>query len=158
MVTCRMAEMKSPDAFFPSPLQVAGTDIATLRTAGLSARKAEYGERSPLPCPYHLLLTDWGSVLDLAAHFADGRLSTEKLLAAEDEELYTMLTSIRGIGRVSVVSFVPERVANKSFCRSGQVSDPLNELVFKITKRDTGCHSGHVRHFLTSSPKYPSSR
>lgn len=43
-VPCRMAEMKSPDAFFPSPHQVAGTDIITLRTAGLSARKAEYGD------------------------------------------------------------------------------------------------------------------
>jgi len=52
------------------------------------------------------VLADWGSVQDLAAHFADGRLSTEKLLAAEDEELYTMLTSIRGIGRVSATSFV----------------------------------------------------
>lgn len=38
--------MKSADAFFPSPQQVAGTDIATLRTAGLSARKAEYGDDS----------------------------------------------------------------------------------------------------------------
>ncbi|KAF9652981.1 DNA glycosylase [Thelephora ganbajun] len=81
-----MAEMKSVDAFFPSPQQVVGTDIATLRTAGLSARKAEY-------------------VQDLAAHFADGRLSTEKLLAAKDEELYTMLTSVRGIGRVTVDMF-----------------------------------------------------
>lgn len=49
-------------------------------------------------------MADWGSVKDLAAHFADGRLSTEKLLAAEDEELYAMLTSIRGIGRVSATS------------------------------------------------------
>ena len=51
------------------------------------------------------MLADWGSVQDLAAHFADGRLSTEKLLAADDEELYTMLTSIHGIGRVSATSF-----------------------------------------------------
>ena len=47
-IPCRMAEMKTADAFFPSPQQVAGTDIATLRTAGLSGRKAEYGE-NPLP-------------------------------------------------------------------------------------------------------------
>ena len=44
---CRIAEMKSVDAFFPSPQQVVGTDIATLRTAGLSARKAEYSEDPP---------------------------------------------------------------------------------------------------------------
>lgn len=50
-VPCRVADMKSADTFFPSPQQVVGTDIATLRTAGLSARKAEYGE-SPLPSSF----------------------------------------------------------------------------------------------------------
>ena len=39
-------------------------------------------------------------VLDLATRFADGRLSTEKLLEADDEALYEMLTEVRGIGRV----------------------------------------------------------
>ena len=99
--------MKSVDAFFPSPQQVANTDIATLRTAGLSARKAEYGKRPLSPRFFCLVLTDWDPVQDLAAHFTDGRLSTDKLLAAEDEELYTLLTSIRGIGRVSATSSVP---------------------------------------------------
>jgi hypothetical protein len=51
---CRMEEMKSADAFFPSPQQVANTDIPTLRTAGLSARKAEYG-KSPLPPCFYAL-------------------------------------------------------------------------------------------------------
>ncbi|OSD06705.1 DNA glycosylase [Trametes coccinea BRFM310] len=73
-----LAESKSN--FFPSAHQVVTKDVATLRTAGLSARKAEY-------------------VLDLAARFADGRLSTRKLLQADDEELHTMLTEVRGIGR-----------------------------------------------------------
>lgn len=41
------------------------------------------------------------AVQDLAARFADGRLSTEKVLDSEDEELYEMLTAVRGIGRVS---------------------------------------------------------
>ncbi|KAI0682419.1 DNA glycosylase [Cytidiella melzeri] len=67
--------------FFPTAHQVTAMDIPTLRTAGLSQRKAEY-------------------VLDLASRFADGRLSTHKLLAAQDEELYEMLTEVRGIGRV----------------------------------------------------------
>ncbi len=40
------------------------------------------------------------AVLDLAARFADGRLSTEKLLEADDEGLYEILTAVRGIGRV----------------------------------------------------------
>ena len=39
-------------------------------------------------------------VLDLAGRFADGRLSTEKLLEADDEALYEMLTAVRGIGKV----------------------------------------------------------
>ena len=99
----RTAEMKSVDAFFPSPQQVVGTDIPTLRTAGLSARKAEYS-KTLLVSFFRPSSANWGLVQDLAAHFADGRLSTEKLLAAEDEELYAMLTSIRGIGRVSVTS------------------------------------------------------
>ncbi|KAG1771800.1 DNA glycosylase [Suillus occidentalis] len=72
---------KSPTSFFPTPYQVANTDIVTLKSAGLSTRKAEY-------------------VKDLAARFADERLSTEKLLAADDESLAEMLIEVRGIGRV----------------------------------------------------------
>ena len=40
------------------------------------------------------------TVLDLAARFADGRLTTQKLLDADDEELHRMLTEVRGIGTV----------------------------------------------------------
>lgn len=40
-------------------------------------------------------------VRDLATRFADGRLSTKKLLEADDEELAQMLIEVRGIGRVS---------------------------------------------------------
>ncbi|KAG1735118.1 DNA glycosylase [Suillus paluster] len=71
---------KSPTSFFPAPYQVANTDIVTLKSAGLSTRKAEY-------------------VKDLAARFADGRLSTEKLLAADDKTLAEMLIEVRGIGQ-----------------------------------------------------------
>lgn len=42
------------------------------------------------------------SVLDLASRFADGRLSTDKLLHADDEQLANMLIEVRGIGRVSI--------------------------------------------------------
>ncbi|KAI5117110.1 hypothetical protein M0805_008229 [Coniferiporia weirii] len=73
-------------AFFPSARQVALADIATLRTAGLSGRKAEY-------------------VRDLAARFADGRLSNEKILEADDELLYEMLIAVYGIGRWTVDMF-----------------------------------------------------
>jgi len=61
-------------------------DAATLRTAGLSARKADY-------------------VQDLSARFADGRLSTQKLLEANDDELAQMLIEVRGIGRWTVDMF-----------------------------------------------------
>lgn len=37
---------------------------------------------------------------DLALRFADGRLSTQKLVNANDEELAQMLIEVRGIGRV----------------------------------------------------------
>ncbi|TCD59784.1 hypothetical protein EIP91_011467, partial [Steccherinum ochraceum] len=72
--------------YFPTAKEVAEMDAGSLRTAGLSQRKAEY-------------------VLDLAARFADGRLSTEKLLEANDEDLYDMLIEVRGIGRWTVDMF-----------------------------------------------------
>jgi DNA-3-methyladenine glycosylase II len=37
----------------------------------------------------------------LAFRFADGRLSTKKLIEADDDELAKMLIEVRGIGRVS---------------------------------------------------------
>jgi DNA-3-methyladenine glycosylase II len=43
-------------------------------------------------------------VKDLATRFADGRLSTQKLLEADDDELARMLIEVRGIGRVRHVS------------------------------------------------------
>ncbi|KAF9478600.1 DNA glycosylase [Pholiota conissans] len=79
-------EVRKAITFFPSPSQVAATEIAVLRTAGLSGRKAEY-------------------IQDLASRFADGRLSTEKLLKADDEELARMLIEVRGIGRWTVDMF-----------------------------------------------------
>ncbi|KAG8757252.1 hypothetical protein FRC12_010352 [Ceratobasidium sp. 428] len=75
-----------PKYTFPSPGRLAGVDVAILRTAGLSSRKAEY-------------------VLDLAARFADGRLSTEKLAKATDTELEEMLVAVRGIGKWTVDMF-----------------------------------------------------
>ena len=46
------------------------------------------------------------AVLDLAGKFADGTLSTKKLLEADDEELHKILTAVRGIGTVSVLLVV----------------------------------------------------
>ncbi|KAI0930616.1 hypothetical protein AcV5_007284 [Taiwanofungus camphoratus] len=80
------SQYEGRESFFPTARQVVNMDITTLKSAGLSGRKAEY-------------------VLDLASRFADGRLSTEKLLQAKDEELYDMLTEVRGIGRWTVDMF-----------------------------------------------------
>ena len=43
----------------------------------------------------------WGIVKDLAQRFSDGRLSTAKLMQANDDDLSKMLVEVRGIGRVS---------------------------------------------------------
>ncbi|CCM05461.1 uncharacterized protein FIBRA_07681 [Fibroporia radiculosa] len=72
--------------FFPTAHQVSEMDLSILRTAGLSGRKAEY-------------------IHDLASRFSDGRLSTQKLLEANDEDLYDMLIEVKGIGRWTVDMF-----------------------------------------------------
>lgn len=71
---------------FPSPSQVAATDLTTLRTAGLSQRKAEY-------------------IQGLAEKFVSGELSTEMLLKAEYEEVLEKLIAVRGLGKWSVEMF-----------------------------------------------------
>jgi len=71
---------------FPIPSEVAKCDIPTLRTAGLSQRKAEY-------------------VQGLAEKFSVGELSTEMLLKASDEEILEKLTAVRGLGKWSVEMF-----------------------------------------------------
>ncbi|KAI4523756.1 DNA glycosylase [Schizophyllum commune Loenen D] len=80
------SDSRDPDASFPTPAQVANTAIPTLRSAGLSQRKAEY-------------------IQDLARRFADGSLSTDKLLKASDEKLAEMLITVKGIGRWTVDMF-----------------------------------------------------
>ncbi|KAI9696932.1 MAG: 3-methyladenine DNA glycosylase [Candelina mexicana] len=71
---------------FPTPAQVAALDIATLRTAGLSGRKAEY-------------------IKGLAEKFVSGELSAELLIKASDEEVMEKLTAVRGLGKWSVEMF-----------------------------------------------------
>ena len=73
-------------ARFPTPSQVANTDIPTLRLAGLSQRKAEY-------------------IQGLAEKLATGELNTEMLLKASDEAVMEKLTAVRGLGRWSVEMF-----------------------------------------------------
>ncbi|BCR85120.1 DNA-3-methyladenine glycosylase II [Aspergillus chevalieri] len=71
---------------FPTPEEIVQYDIVTLRTAGLSQRKAEY-------------------IQGLAQKFAAGELSAEMLLNASDQELMEKLTAVRGLGLWSVEMF-----------------------------------------------------
>ncbi|KHN96650.1 DNA glycosylase [Metarhizium album ARSEF 1941] len=71
---------------FPHPSEVAAASVETLRTAGLSQRKAEY-------------------IKGLAEKFTNGDLSTEMLHEAPYEELVDKLIAVRGLGRWSVEMF-----------------------------------------------------
>ncbi|PWY93743.1 3-methyladenine DNA glycosidase [Aspergillus sclerotioniger CBS 115572] len=71
---------------FPTPEEIIKMDITTLRTAGLSQRKAEY-------------------IHGLSEKFASGELSARMLLNASDEELVEKLTAVRGLGKWSVEMF-----------------------------------------------------
>ncbi|KIW91414.1 uncharacterized protein Z519_08310 [Cladophialophora bantiana CBS 173.52] len=71
---------------FPTPAQVAVAEIARLRLAGLSQRKAEY-------------------IQGLAQKFASGELTNEMLMRASDEEVMEKLIAVRGLGRWSVEMF-----------------------------------------------------
>lgn len=71
---------------FPPPAMVAAMTIPTLRTAGLSQRKAEY-------------------IQGLAEQFATGKLSAEMLATASDEVVMEKLIAVRGLGKWSVEMF-----------------------------------------------------
>jgi DNA-3-methyladenine glycosylase II len=69
------------------PAAVGDLPVPTLREAGLSARKCEY-------------------LLDLARHFADGRVQQQRWLGMDDEAIITELVAIRGIGRWTAEMFL----------------------------------------------------
>ncbi len=71
---------------FPQPSAVSTTDITTLRTAGLSQRKAEY-------------------IQGLGQKFASGELTTDFLMKAPYEEIFQKLIEVRGLGKWSVEMF-----------------------------------------------------
>lgn len=71
---------------FPHPSEVATTPLETLRTAGLSQRKAEY-------------------IQGLAEKFKSGELSAQMLHDAPYDEVLEKLTAVRGLGRWSVEMF-----------------------------------------------------
>jgi len=79
-------ELMIPSRRFPQPSQVASMSIETLRTAGLSQRKAEY-------------------LIGLAEKFVSGELSAHLLADAPYEEVLEKLTAVRGLGKWSVEMF-----------------------------------------------------
>ncbi|KAK1778903.1 DNA-3-methyladenine glycosylase [Copromyces sp. CBS 386.78] len=71
---------------FPTPSLVLQKDLPTLRTAGLSQRKAEY-------------------IHGLAQKFASGELSASLLASAPYDELVSKLVAVRGLGLWTVEMF-----------------------------------------------------
>ncbi len=69
------------------PRCVAALDAADMRSIGFSGRKAAY-------------------VLDLAEHFACGRLDPSRWKALDDEALIAALVDVRGIGRWTAEMFL----------------------------------------------------
>lgn len=71
----------------PTPASVQKAGLEQLRSAGLSARKAEY-------------------ILDLSTHFSEKRVHPQKWANMEDEDVIAELTAIRGIGRWTAEMFL----------------------------------------------------
>jgi DNA-3-methyladenine glycosylase II len=72
---------------YPTPDEVLAMPLRRLRGAGLSKQKASY-------------------LLDLAAHFADGRVTARRLARLSDEQIALALVPIKGIGRWTVDMFL----------------------------------------------------
>ncbi|GAB4327539.1 MAG: DNA-3-methyladenine glycosylase [Dehalococcoidia bacterium] len=80
-------EDREGEWWFPAPEVVLGATDDELRAAGLSRQKI-------------------ASIRDLALHFAEGRLSTERFDAWDDEEIIGHLTQVRGVGRWTAEMFL----------------------------------------------------
>jgi len=83
----RFAALVNPQDGPLVPSAVLKQEIPALRSAGLSARKAEY-------------------LLDLAAHFNSGRVHVSQWDAMADEDIIEELVAIRGIGRWTAEMFL----------------------------------------------------
>lgn len=76
-----------PRARLPRPATLAAAPIERLRSAGLSGAKA-------------------AALVDLASHFADGRVRSARLLRDPDDAVRDALLPVRGIGPWSVDMFL----------------------------------------------------
>jgi DNA-3-methyladenine glycosylase II len=86
-VWTRFAALVNPEGGPLMPHAVTELDVPILRSAGLSARKAEY-------------------LLDLASHFAGGQVHVSQWDAMADEAIIDELVAIRGIGRWTAEMFL----------------------------------------------------
>ncbi|CAF9914165.1 MAG: 3-methyladenine DNA glycosylase [Alectoria fallacina] len=100
---------------FPTPTQVAACDVAFLRQAGLSQRKAEY-------------------IKGLADKFASGALSAAMLINASDEEVLEKLTAVRGLGKWSVEMFACFGLKRMDIISTGDlgVRTCLSAVIFHV--------------------------
>lgn len=83
----RFAKIAGGEATHLLPATVGALAVSTLREAGLSARKCEY-------------------LLDLARHFADGRVQESAWQGMDDDAIIDELVAIRGIGRWTAEMFL----------------------------------------------------
>ena len=83
----RFANTAGGSAAHLLPAKVGAMAVPTMREAGLSARKCEY-------------------LLDLARHFADGRVCEPDWQGMADEAIIDELVAIRGIGRWTAEMFL----------------------------------------------------
>lgn len=97
---------------FPPPELVANTPIDTLRTAGLSQRKAEY-------------------IQGLAEKFASGELTAEMLGKATDEEVMEKLVAVRGLGKWSVEMFMMFGLKRMDVFSTGDLGVARGMAVYK---------------------------
>lgn len=71
----------------PTPQQIIDTDPEQLRAVGLSYAKASY-------------------LRDLAERIVDGELPVDRLAEMPDDEVYAVLTAVKGLGRWTVDMFM----------------------------------------------------
>jgi DNA-3-methyladenine glycosylase II len=108
-----------PRARLPRPAVLAATPVERLRTAGLSGAKA-------------------AALVDLAAHFADGRVRPARLRRDSEDEVRAALLPVRGIGPWSVDMFLMFGLVRPDILPVG----------------DLGIRKGMQRHFrLRSLPE-----
>lgn len=128
----------------------------------MSARKAEYGLSAHLyfcVCIGAQAYDD--SVIDLANHFNDGRLSAERIVSWSDEELEKNLTSVKGIGKVGQISKFPKRVTHKQY--HNFILPTVDRLVSLLSLCNNSSwvlsaslgNSAHVCHFFASATGRP---